>query len=149
MLIEAQDELAAVPGVTVLVHDQRCAAELRRDRSRGIVEKPDWRVVINERVCEGCGDCGDESNCLSVQPVDTPYGRKTRIHQTSCNFDMSCLQGDCPAFAIVVARRRGPQGGEARRRHRSAIPAPGSPTRCPRSRPTTSRSASRASAAPA
>jgi len=100
-IVEVQRRLAGVAGVTVMIHDQECAAELRRARSRGKVAKPTTRVVINHRLCEGCGDCGDVSNCLSVQPVDTPLGRKTQIDQAGCNVDLSCLGGDCPAFMTV------------------------------------------------
>ena len=100
-IVEVQEELAAIDGVTVLVHDQPCATELRRARKRGVVPLPTQRVVINERVCEGCGDCQVKSNCLSLQTVDTPLGPKTRIDDDTCNFDRSCLKGDCPAFTLV------------------------------------------------
>jgi len=98
-ILDVQRRLARVPGVTMLIHDQQCALEKRRDikKSGTVVDK----VVINERICEGCGDCGVKSNCLSLVPTDTEFGTKTRIDQTSCNVDYSCLKGDCPSFATL------------------------------------------------
>ncbi|MEO1199666.1 MAG: indolepyruvate ferredoxin oxidoreductase family protein, partial [Pseudomonadota bacterium] len=100
-LNEVQEDLAKVSGLSVLIYDQTCAAEKRRRRKRGTFPDPDKRVVINELVCEGCGDCGIQSNCVAVQPLDTEFGRKRQIDQSNCNKDFSCLKGFCPSFVTV------------------------------------------------
>jgi indolepyruvate ferredoxin oxidoreductase len=100
-LDRVQRDLREIAGVTAIIYDQTCAAEKRRRRKRGTFPDPDQRVFINQAVCEGCGDCSVQSNCLSVEPVETEFGRKRHIDQSSCNKDFSCVNGFCPSFVTV------------------------------------------------
>ncbi|MCB1959052.1 MAG: indolepyruvate ferredoxin oxidoreductase family protein, partial [Rhodocyclaceae bacterium] len=120
-----QRELRASPGVTALIYDQTCAAEKRRRRKRGQFPDPARRVFINEAVCEGCGDCGTASNCMSILPVETELGRKRRIDQSSCNKDYSCLNGFCPSFVTIEGGRlRKGVARAADESHFDALPMP-------------------------
>jgi indolepyruvate ferredoxin oxidoreductase len=110
-----QKGLAETDGVTVLIYDQTCASEKRRRRKRGAFPDPDKRVLINELVCEGCGDCGVQSNCVAIEPVETEFGRKRAIDQDACNKDYSCLKGFCPSFVTV-------HGGQRRKAAARALP---------------------------
>ncbi|MDP6350714.1 MAG: indolepyruvate ferredoxin oxidoreductase family protein [Alphaproteobacteria bacterium] len=104
-LDRVQRMLRDIAGVTVLIYDQTCAAEKRRRRKRGLMAEADRRVVINDLVCEGCGDCSEQSNCVSVQPLETRWGVKRQIDQSACNRDFSCLRGFCPSFVSVRGGR--------------------------------------------
>lgn len=108
-----QREFREIEGTTVIIYDQTCATEKRRRRKRGTMAEPNQRVVINELVCEGCGDCGEKSNCLSVEPLETPFGRKRQINQSTCNKDFSCVNGFCPSFVTV-------EGGQLRKKKGAA-----------------------------
>jgi indolepyruvate ferredoxin oxidoreductase len=100
-LLRVQRELRETPGTTVLIYDQTCAAEKRRRRKRGLYPDPAQRAFINDLVCEGCGDCSVKSNCVSVEPFETEFGRKREINQSACNKDFSCIEGFCPSFVTI------------------------------------------------
>ncbi len=112
-----QKEFRTIKGTTVIIYDQTCATEKRRRRKRGTMVDPVKRVVINEMVCEGCGDCGVQSNCVSVEPLETEFGRKRQINQSTCNKDFSCVKGFCPSFVTV-------EGGQLRKKTRAKSSAP-------------------------
>ena len=112
-----QREFREIKGCTVILYDQTCATEKRRRRKRGTLVDPALRVVINEAVCEGCGDCSDQSNCMSVEPLETEFGRKRTINQSTCNKDTSCLKGFCPSFITV-------EGGQLKKKTQAQAASP-------------------------
>ncbi len=112
-----QKQFREIKGTTVIIYDQTCATEKRRRRKRGTMVDVAKRVVINELVCEGCGDCGVQSNCLSVEPLETDFGRKRTINQSSCNKDYSCVKGFCPSFVTV-------EGGQLKKKSKVASTSP-------------------------
>jgi indolepyruvate ferredoxin oxidoreductase len=119
-LERVQRQLREEPGVTVLMYDQMCATERRRQRKRGKLEDPQQRIYIHADVCEGCGDCSAKSNCMSVEPLETELGRKRRINQSTCNKDYSCVEGFCPSFVTLVGAR--PVRGAARALSTEGLP---------------------------
>ncbi len=127
-----QKELREVPGVSVLVYDQTCAAEKRRRRKRGTFPDPDKRIFINPEVCEGCGDCGVKSNCVAVVPLETELGTKRAIDQSACNKDFSCLNGFCPSFVTVhgakVRKAKKPVGDSGIATMLASLPEPAQPS---------------------
>jgi indolepyruvate ferredoxin oxidoreductase len=124
-----QREYRELKGTTAIIYDQTCATEKRRRRKRGTMVEPDKRVVINELVCEGCGDCSVQSNCLSVEPVETEFGRKRRINQNSCNKDYSCVKGFCPSFITVEGGQlKSAKKGKTERPNPFSLPAIPEPT---------------------
>jgi indolepyruvate ferredoxin oxidoreductase len=112
-----QREFREIKGTTAIIYDQTCATEKLRRRKRGTMVDPAVRVVINDLVCEGCGDCSVKSNCLSVEPLETEFGRKRTINQSTCNKDTSCLKGFCPSFVTV-------EGGQLKKKAKDKVPSP-------------------------
>ena len=108
-------EVREIPGCTAIVYDQTCATELRRKRARGLVPQATQRAYINPAVCEGCGDCSDQSNCIAIDPLETEFGRKREINQSACNSDLSCVKGFCPSFVTVT-------GGSVKKQQGAQLP---------------------------